>query len=139
MKTRSQSLGGWGEDLAASYLAGLGYTILERNVRTPYGEIDLIAHLEPVAYKMSSPRPSFSLPASTVTVFVEVKTRSTSAFGMPEASITPRKKAHLLSAIQAYIQAHPDIQGDWRVDVIAIRRSLPGKPAEIIHFENALS
>jgi putative endonuclease len=74
-----------------------------------------------------------------VTVFIEVKTRTSSSFGLPEESVTPKKQAHLLAAVEAYRQAHPDRSMDWRVDVIAIRRK-PGSAApELTHFENALA
>ena len=60
MKTSPrQSLGRLGEDLAAQYLAEQGFAILARNVRTPYGEIDLLAQ------------------QGDLVVFVEVKTRRT--------------------------------------------------------------
>jgi putative endonuclease len=118
--SHKQALGRWGEAQAAEYLGQRGYLVLERNARTAYGEIDLIAR------------------QGTVLVFVEVKTRSTSAFGLPEASVTPRKQAHLLAAAQAYLQAHPDLEGDWRVDVIAIQRRPSSQAPEIAHFENAL-
>lgn len=134
MTAYRQSLGVWGERLAASYLVSKGYTLLEQNVRTPYGEIDLIARLEGVGLD----QPLAGLVRQPVIVFVEVKTRASTSYGLPEASITPRKKAHLLSAIQAYMQAHPGLQGDWRVDVIAIRRSPAGQPDDIVHFENAI-
>lgn len=75
MANRRQLLGRWGEDLAAEYLIERGYTILERNVRTRYGEIDLVAQLA---------EESISLSDSPVTVFVEVKIRSTRSFGLPE-------------------------------------------------------
>lgn len=114
-----QKLGSWGETLAAGYLTRKGYTVLERNVRTPHGEIDIVTR------------------QGTVTVLVEVKTRSSSAYGLPEASITPTKRANLLAAAQSYIQTHPDVAGDWRIDVIAIRRQKGLKP-EIVHFENAV-
>lgn len=115
-----QALGRWGEAQAAEYLGRQGYLVLERNVRTAYGEIDLVAR------------------QGAVLVFVEVKTRSSTAFGLPEASVTPRKQAHMLAAAQAYLQAHPDLQGDWRVDVVAIQRRRGGQIPEIAHFENAL-
>jgi putative endonuclease len=118
--SHKQALGRWGEAQAAEYLSQRGYHILERNVRTPYGELDLVARQE------------------AVLVFVEVKTRSSAAFGLPEAAVTPRKQAHLLAAAQAYLQAHPNLQGDWRVDVIAVQRPPRGKAPEITHFENAL-
>jgi putative endonuclease len=41
MANQRQLLGRWGESLAAAYLIDQGYIVLERNVRTLYGEIDL--------------------------------------------------------------------------------------------------
>ena len=41
--TRNQRIGKWGEQAAADYLKEHGYEIVAGNVRTPYGEIDLIA------------------------------------------------------------------------------------------------
>ena len=120
MTTTRQKLGSWGETLAAEYLARKGYTVLESNVRTPHGEIDLVTQ------------------QGVATVFVEVKTRSSTAYGPPESAITSTKQAHLLAAAQAYLQTHPELEGDWRIDVIAIRRRKGMKP-EIVHFENAVS
>ena len=114
-----QNLGRWGETLAADYLSRRGYILLERNARTPYGELDLVM------------RQGEGL------VFVEVKTRASRAYGLPEESITPRKQEHLLNAARAYLQSHTELGGDWRVDVIAIRR-MPGAPPEVVHFENVL-
>jgi putative endonuclease len=120
MSTYRKNLGRWGESQAAAYLAGKGYLILDSNARTDYGEIDLIASQD------------------SVTVFVEVKTRSSTSFGLPEESITPRKQAHLLAAAQAYLQDHPELDADWRVDVISILRKGKGGKPEIAHFENAI-
>jgi len=117
--TPRQTLGRWGEALAAETLAGRGYALLARNARTPYGELDLVMR------------------QGGATVFVEVKTRASRAFGLPEESITPRKQEHLRNAAQHYLQSHPELGGDWRVDVIAIRRQ-PGVPPEVVHFENVL-
>lgn len=132
--THRQSLGRWGEQVATSYLLQQGYTLLERNARTPYGEIDLV---------MRHASPPASLAAQTmaeaVVVFVEVKTRSSTKFGFPEAAITVRKRAHLLAAIEAYLTDHPELDCDWRVDVIAILRASPGCALQLKHFENALS
>lgn len=123
-----QELGRLGETLAAEYLQAKGYRILERNFRSSYGEIDLIA----------CQMDAGSLRDGSVLVFVEVKTRSTNAYGYPEESVTPAKQAHLLQASQAYLQQHPEQFGDWRIDVIAIRTSRSAGPAEIKHFENAV-
>ncbi len=115
-----QSLGRWGENLAAEFLSQKGYAILARNTRTPYGELDVIAqHAEGL-------------------VFVEVKTRSSTSLGLPEISVTSAKQSHLRSAAQAYLQAHPESPADWRIDLIAILR-IPGQDVQIEHFENIIT
>lgn len=119
--THRQSLGHLGESLAASYLERQGYSIVERNVRTPYGEIDLIAaHQEAI-------------------VFLEVKTRASKSLGPPEISITSKKQEHMRSAAEFYIQQHPELQNDWRIDVITIQLGGDKTPPIIDHFENVLS
>lgn len=120
MSKQKQSLGRWGEEAAARYLAERGYEILARNVRTKFGELDLV------------------MQQGKQLVFVEVKARSGNQFGQPEEAVTPAKQRHLAEAAESYLQANPQLGGDWRVDVIAINRT-SGKDLEIVHFENALS
>lgn len=126
MSQTRQELGRWGEDLAAEYLLKQGYAVIARNVRTPYGELDLVVQ-----------QSSLTTENETVTVFVEVKTRTSSAYGFPEEAITPRKQIILISASQHYLQEHPDLEDDWRIDVIAIER-YPDRSPIINHFENAV-
>jgi len=126
MKPSRRKLATWGEDLAAETLSKQGYRLVERNVRTPYGEIDLIVERE-----MPDKPP--------LTVFVEVKTRSSTSFGYPEEAVHALKRAHLRSAAQEYIRLHPEIKGEWRVDVIAILQPNPESPPEIRIFENAIT
>jgi len=121
MMTFTRLTGIQGESMAAEYLENNGYAILERNARTPYGEIDLVAQ------------------QASVTVFVEVKTRRSTRYGNPEESVTPIKRVHLLSAIQSYLQSHPELDGDWRVDVIAIQLNNSAAGSDLTHFENAIS
>lgn len=123
--SKSQHLGRWGEVLAASFLKDNGYDILAQNVRTPYGEIDIIAR---------QTKPGFD-----AVVFVEVKTRSSASLGKPEISVGVRKQAHLLAAVQYYMQQSPEPRPDWRVDVIAVERFSSGIPPVITHFENAVT
>ncbi|MDH5507960.1 MAG: YraN family protein [Anaerolineae bacterium] len=118
MTVHKQALGRWGEAMAAKYLSQKGYAIIERNFRTEYGEIDLVAKIE-----------------QTV-VFVEVKTRTTPSYGYPEEAITAEKMEHMWAAAQAYIQAHSEAQTDWRIDVIAIINLGKNSTPEITHFEN---
>ena len=125
MVNRKQKIGKWGEGLAAAYLVEKGYLILDQNVYTSYGEIDIIA-LQVID-------------SEKYLVFVEVKTRTTLEFGNPEDSITWRKKEHLVAAIETYLQDHTDLEYPWRVDVIAIQKLSASNPPKIKHFESVFS
>ncbi len=114
--SRNQKVGQWGEQVAADYLSVNGYEIIAHNVRTPYGEIDLIAQKD------------------GFTIFVEVKARTSSSLGPPEIAVTPRKQQHMLSCAEHYVQQN-EID-HWQIDVIAVEE-VNGKP-EIVHFENAI-
>ncbi len=125
MANRNKIIGKWGEDLAAVYLEEKGYLILDRNVYTSYGEIDIITLQEYEDEKYL--------------VFVEVKTRTSLKFGNPEDAITDQKREHLLGAIETYLQDNPGLDYPWRVDVIAIQKFSAGLPADIHHFESVFS
>ena len=116
-----QALGRWGENLASEYLQKKGYQILDRNARTEFGEIDLVAR------------------GQEGLVFVEVKARTSKAYGEPEAAVTPAKQQHLQDAAEAYLQAHPGQDGAWRIDVIAIYRPRGRSDPDILHIENAVT
>jgi putative endonuclease len=117
----NQRLGRWGETLAGKFLEEHGYRLLEKNLRTPYGEIDLLMEKDGII------------------VFVEVKTRSGTRYGLPEEAITRVKREHIMSAIAFYWQQADRSETDWRVDVVAVLRQAYGKEVEIVHFENAIS
>ncbi len=125
MANRNRNIGKWGEDLAAAYLEGKGYLILDRNVYTSYGEIDIITLHDYEDEKYL--------------VFIEVKTRTTLEFGNPEDAITRQKQEHLLAAIETYLQDNPDLDNPWRVDVIAIQKLSTELPTDIQHFESVFS
>lgn len=120
MAGQKQSLGRWGEERAAEFLESKGYEILGQNIRTEYGEIDLLAR------------------QGAMLVFVEVKARSSQDYGHPEESISIIKQQHMADAAESYLQLHPEIDGEWRVDVVAVRRRENQAP-EILHVENALA
>ena len=115
--SHNQRVGTWGEREAAAYLTGRGYKIAGRNIRTPYGEIDLLAQKD------------------GLTIFVEVKARFSTAVGPPEVSVTRRKQEHMTACAQHYAQEHGI--DHWQIDVVAIQR-VAGQ-AQIVHFENAVS
>jgi putative endonuclease len=120
MSTHKQVVGRWGEEVAAEYLTIKGYTVLDRNVHSAHGEIDIVASKEG------------SL------IFIEVKTRRSHTFAFPEDSVTPRKQAYMLSAAEEYLQAHPESGESWQFDVIAVEGT-PGGKRQIEHFENVIS
>ena len=105
-----------GEDLAAEYLQDEGYALLERNYRYKRSEIDLITR------------------KSGVLVFVEVKTKTSNAFGDPEVAVDEKKAAKVMEGAQAYIEAI-DWQGNIRFDVVSVLIEVSGH--RIQHFEDA--
>lgn len=122
--TNAGKLGQWGEGIAAEYLEQVGYTVLDRNYHTPVGEIDIVAVNEIAKY------PGL--------VFVEVKTRTSKRHGYPEESVGKKKWDHLQAAIQYYLEAHPDINLEWCVDVIAIVGHPDQKSPQIQHYKNVV-
>ena len=117
MSKHRQKIGAWGEGVAAEYLEEHGYEVIDRNIRTPYGEIDILAEKDGFIS------------------FVEVKTRTTGSYGPPEISITPRKQEHMVAAAEYYAQEN-EID-HWQIDVIAVEGK-PGKQPIITYFENAI-
>jgi putative endonuclease len=117
MTKYKKEIGAWGESAAANWLSGRGYQIIARNIRTPYGEIDIIARQE------------------EITIFVEVKTLTSSKDFFPEEAITPTKQQHMFDAAEHYCAEH-EID-HWQLDVIAVE-GRPGIDPVITHFENAV-
>jgi putative endonuclease len=114
-----QSLGKFGESWAAGYLTRHGYRIVDRNVRYRPGEIDL------VAWK------------GETLVFVEVKCRTTSSFGSPEASITRARYGRLALAVASYVQERSLDHVSYRIDVVAIEVGRNGSVVRCELVENA--
>ena len=119
MTKYKQNLGKWGENRAVNYLVNHGYIILDQNVRTGYGEIDIVAS------------------NGEMVVFIEVKTRKSMTYGPPEVSVDERKILKLIQSARAYMQQHPDLDNNWQIDVISIQKYSPGHE-EITHFRNAI-
>lgn len=113
----SRQTGNRGEDLAAEYLLSQGYEILMRNYRHRRTEIDLIARKD------------------NFMVFVEVKTRTSSAFGFPESFVDSRKAAFIQQAAEAFIFEN-NWHGHVRFDVISVNLD---DHTDIRHFEDAIS
>ena len=102
-------LGARGESLAAAALTAAGMVIVERNWRCTQGEIDIVAT------------------DRDETVFVEVKTRSSVAFGAPLEAITAQKLARLRRLAAAWCEAHPGPRR-IRIDAVGIVLPADGSP-----------
>ena len=94
------------EAMAAAFLERHGLTILARNYRCRLGEIDLIAR------------------DREATVFVEVRSRASSAFGGAAASITAAKRQRLLKAARHYISRQRSVP-QCRFDALLIEGDPP--------------
>ena len=115
MKNKNYEKGRSGEDTAVEFLKKKKYNIIERNVKTPCGEIDII------------------LRSKDLYIFVEVKSRRTDKFGLPQESVTHYKREKIRRSALHYLQTNDALDAKCRFDVIAIIE-LTG---EITHIENA--
>ena len=107
---RHNDVGKQGEALAAAYLTKQGYTILHCNWRYKNYELDIIAQKENVLH------------------FVEVKSRSTKTFGLPEDGVTKKKFQRLLQAADEFLFQHLQYR-HVQYDILAITTSKENPPA----------
>ena len=117
-KTR-QELGRIAEDHAARYLRSKGYRILQRNYRTPRGEIDIIAEHRDAL------------------VFVEVKSRTSTEDFEPRDSVTPGKQHRIAMAAATYVGSVERRERVTRFDVVEVAITLDGRVAGIRVIEGA--
>src|SRR3990167_10529495 len=97
-----------GEDTAVKHLLKSGYKILQRNFRSKFGEIDIVA-IDP------------STGSGQVTlVFVEVKTRWNKEYGYPQEAVTPRKLRKIARTGEYFKLLNPQTPELLRIDVVAI-------------------
>lgn len=115
-----QKLGKQGEQIAARFLKSKGLSIREVNFRCAAGEIDIIA-----------------LDADIV-VFVEVKTRSSEDFGLPEEAVNYLKQKKLIRLAMYYLQKEHSQNKRCRFDVVSIVIK-NDKVKKIDHFADAFS
>jgi putative endonuclease len=114
MGTDKQIKGRLGEDEAVRFLEKNGYRILERNFRCRHGEVDVIAE------------------ENGTIVFVEVKARTSDAFGAPEESVGRRKQERIIRASKEYLFAENLTDHSARFDVVSIEIGRDGMKTELI-------
>ncbi len=130
MSTRSRGCAG--EESAAQYLTANGFTVLGRNVFVGHYEIDILAKDD------------------THLIFAEVKTRrqypdTRTKFGRPADSVHAKKRTSLITAVHAFLKAHPDEYVDLspNIDIIEVyldpTPDAPYRVLDIRHFRNAVN
>ncbi len=120
MGREKRMVGSIGEEIASSYLKKMGYRILGSNLRTPFGELDIVAKHKGIM------------------VFVEVKSRTTSSFGPPYLSVTRVKQAHIIKNALFYLKRRRLINACWRIDIVSIKLTYDRKLESIELIENAV-
>ena len=108
--------GSTGETLAAAYFAEKGYNLLHQNWRHSHWEVDIIASKNSTLH------------------FIEVKTRRSKKFGMPEEKVGNKKIQNLLNAAEQYLHLHPE----WKriqFDILSIVMML-NEPVEYFLIED---
>ncbi|MEO0560005.1 MAG: YraN family protein [Bacteroidota bacterium] len=116
-------IGRRGEDVAAAMLDAKGYHILDRNYRFGREEVDIVCF-----------QPNAANDGGEIVV-VEVKARSGTGFGAPEAAVDTAKQKAILRVTEAYLHERRLMPSPVRFDVIAVQ--FGGAEPEIEHFENA--
>ncbi|MEI6627139.1 MAG: YraN family protein [bacterium] len=112
----NRAVGQYGEKLAADYLLRHHCKIIDKNFRTRFGEIDLIAKF------------------GDEILFCEVKTRTSDKCGLPEFAVDYHKARKLLKVAQFYLQAK-QLNNFWRLDTISIEINKEQKSAKISWFK----
>ena len=113
-------LGSNAEEAAVGHLRDLGYRIIDRNYKTRYGEIDIIAQI------------------GTEWVFIEVRARNSGEFGTPAESLTPAKLNRIENAALGYLASEVGSKVvDWRIDFVGVTRSSDGRRLDFDVIRNA--
>ncbi|NNT70936.1 YraN family protein [Flavobacterium sp. IMCC34852] len=113
---KHNELGKLGEELAVDFLQKNGYTVLETNWTFQKAEIDIIAQKE------------------NILAVVEVKTRSSIEFGLPQDFVKPKKIQLLVKAVNEYVVSN-DLDIEVRFDIVAIHKQENNYKIE--HIEDA--
>jgi putative endonuclease len=105
MSNANHNYGRQSETAAVAHLRRLGYAILHRNYRTPYGEIDIVAEHK------------------GVTVFIEVKARKSMRYGSPRFAVTTEKQRKISMVALAYLKKHRALDIPARFDVVTVQQT----------------
>ncbi len=119
MSQQRMDTGKKGEQLAREHIRQQGYTLLEKNFRCKLGEIDLIAR------------------DRHMVVFLEVRTKTSAAYGPAYNSVTPHKRRQVKRVALFYIAQHNLVNTQFRFDVIGILLNPQSGDFHLDHIQNA--
>ena len=113
-------IGKFGQKLAAEFLQKRKYSILQENFYARFGEIDLVAQKDGQI------------------IFIEIKTRLSCEFGLPEDSLTKAKSEKIREAALEYLDKKQINNENYRFDLIAVQIDKIRKRAQIRHYKNVI-
>ena len=116
---RKQEAGALAEAVAREHLEGRGYRVLATNFRCRSGEIDIVAKHQGQL------------------VFVEVRSRQGTDFGLPRESVGPQKQQRLSRAAATYLKQNRLGEVSCRFDVVEVMLDSDGRPREITILRDA--
>ena len=114
MSSETGAFGAHGEAVASTVLMKRGYRIVERNVRSRWGELDVVAY------------------DGTTLVFVEVKARRGARFGEPAYAVDRRKQRRLVRLAQQYLVRRKLGEPLCRFDIVIVDERPDGPWVEVI-------
>jgi putative endonuclease len=113
-----QRRGLWGERVAMAYLVSRGWSIEAHRFRVGHRELDVVARRR------------------SLVAFVEVKTRTSAAWGAPSESVLWRKRRTITQVAEVWRQRHGRAGDSFRFDVVAVRVER-GRVYRLEHLEDA--
>ncbi|MCX6740639.1 MAG: YraN family protein [Candidatus Parcubacteria bacterium] len=111
-------IGSFGQDLAKNYLLKRGYRIYGENFRILEGELDLIAAKDGQL------------------IFIEVKTRLSNKYGLPEEAVDKKKLAKMQEAAFKYMTKQGFNSDNYRYDLVAVLIDKAERKAIIRHYKS---
>lgn len=112
-----RELGAYGEKLAADFLKRRNCQILATNFRSGKNEIDIIIETD------------------REIAFIEVKTRSSSFYGLPEYAVDSNKLRSIIDCAYDWMSTN-DYRGPWRIDIVSVEIERENSVARIKWFKN---
>lgn len=121
MKSFNKSIGDYGEQICLNYLITNNYKILDKNFKCKQGEIDIICS------------------KNHVIIFIEVKSRVFTSFGLPMESVGYIKKKRIIKVSKYYIYLNTLYNLNVRFDVMEVQFNTSNNSYSINHIKNAFS